>query len=196
MLFYLVHYPKTLERLTAEIRNTFANEDAIRIGPALNSCTYLTACLDESVRMNPQVSVPLFRDILPGGAMIQDQIIPEGTSIGAGIYPIHRNEAYFASPHTFIPERYLGTPEERKEAKKCWFPFSTGPRSCVGNRFAYVMMSLVVARLVYRYDMQLSPRARCCGHKSEGDKCTDRKFRSWIGLSVDGPVLQFRRRAV
>jgi len=115
--------------------------------------------------------------------------------IGAAIWSLHRNEDHFANPHTFVPERYLcATEAERREAKKCWFPFSTGPRTCVGQRFAYMMLSLVVARMVHRFDLRLSPSASCCGHKGVAKKCTDREFGSWIGLRVDGPVAQVRAR--
>jgi len=193
VLFYLLHYPHTLERLTSEVRAAFPDESSIRLGATLNSCICLTACLDETFRMNPQVANTLFRDVLPGGATVQGDFFAEGTMIGAAIWSIHRNEAHYANPHTFIPERYLGaTEEERREAKRCWFPFSTGPRTCVGQRFAYVILSLVVARMLHRYDLRLSPEAPCCGKKGAGEKCTDRAFGSWIGLKVEGPVAQVK----
>lgn len=145
--------------------------------------------------MNPQVANTLFRDVLPGGAIVQGEFFPEGTMIGAAIWSVHRNKDHFSDPHTFIPERFLGgTEAERQAAKECWFPFSTGPRTCVGQRFAYAMLALTVGRMLYRYDMRLSPQAPCCGSRPASEKCTDRTFKSWIGLKVDGPVAQLRAR--
>lgn len=126
---------------------------------------------------------------LPCRATVQGDFFLERTMIDAAISLLHRNEAHFIDPHTFAPERCT-----RAEAKKCWFPFSTGPSTCVGQRFAYVMLSLLAARMVYRYNMRLSPEAPCCGRKAEGRKCRERDFGSWIGLKVGGPVVQFRRR--
>lgn len=194
IFFYLLHYPHALERLTDEIRTAFQEESSIRIGSTLNSCSYLFACIDEAFRMTPQVANTLFRDVLPGGATVQGDFFPEGTMIGAAIWSVHRNKDHFAQPNKFLPERFLAaTQQERTEKKRCFFPFSTGPRTCPGQRFAYVMLALVVAKTVHRYDIRLSPRAPCCG-RDEHEKCTDRSFSSWIGLGVEGPVAQFRRR--
>lgn len=195
-LFYLAHYPETFTRLAHELRTTFASESDIRLSTLLTSCPYLLACLDETFRMNPVLANAVFRDVSPTGAVVGDQAYPPGASLGVALWCLHRNEAHFSQPHKFVPERYLGsTEEERAYAKRAWFPFSTGPRTCVGKRLAYVVVGLAVARLVWRFDMRLAPDAPCCGGKPAEKKCTDRTYKSWIGLGVDGPVVQFMPRS-
>ncbi|KAJ5977320.1 hypothetical protein N7501_000662 [Penicillium viridicatum] len=34
-------------------------------------------------------------------------------------------------------------------------PFSVGPRNCIGRNLAYVEMRLILARMVFNFDMEL-----------------------------------------
>ena len=52
-LFYLSRDPAALSIVTREIQNAFPDLKSIRQGPALASCTYLRACLDEAMRLSP-----------------------------------------------------------------------------------------------------------------------------------------------
>jgi cytochrome P450 len=51
--FYLVHNPKVLEKLNMEVRRVFSDIEEIHSSPALNSCIYLRAVIDESMRLSP-----------------------------------------------------------------------------------------------------------------------------------------------
>lgn len=113
--FYLLYYPKTLERLISEIRTTFASEDEICIGPKLSSCEYLWAVVDETLRLTPIVSNPIFRTVPKGGCVVAGEFFDESTELGASVWAVHRDEHNFAGPHGFRRERYLAaTPEGRK----------------------------------------------------------------------------------
>ncbi|KAI9648488.1 hypothetical protein NHQ30_003122 [Ciborinia camelliae] len=51
--FYIVRYPRVYAKLVEEIRTEFASADDIRMGPTLSSCKYLTACIEEALRLAP-----------------------------------------------------------------------------------------------------------------------------------------------
>ena len=51
--FYLTRNLEAYQKVTEEIRTTFASFDSIIRGPALTSCVYLRACLQEAMRMSP-----------------------------------------------------------------------------------------------------------------------------------------------
>lgn len=51
--FYLTHNPRVYSKLITEIRSTYTTADEITSDAKLKSCTYLRACLDETLRMNP-----------------------------------------------------------------------------------------------------------------------------------------------
>lgn len=165
--FYLLHNDDCLERLTNEVRNTFSDVEEIRSGARLNSCRYLRACIDESMRCSPPVPGLMPREVLEGGMEIDGHHFVRGVEVGVPHYALHHNEAYFRDPFDFLPSRWLlgeSGPDGRamttqasiELAQSAFCPFSLGPRQCLGRGAAYMEMSIVLARVVWLYDMRLA----------------------------------------
>ncbi|KAF2840589.1 cytochrome P450, partial [Patellaria atrata CBS 101060] len=105
-LFYLLRNPHTYEKLVAEIRSAF--DDAEDIGmPKLASLTYLTACIDETLRISPALPSAMPREVLPGGLSVDGLHIPSGIDVGVAAYCIQHNSTYYPSPWAFRPERWI-----------------------------------------------------------------------------------------
>lgn len=51
------------------------------------------------------------------------------------MYMVHRDESYYPNPTKFSPERWLDQTESRR-LEKAFVPFSRGPRSCAGIKYA------------------------------------------------------------
>ncbi|CAG7957653.1 unnamed protein product [Penicillium olsonii] len=196
--FHLVHKPDLLSRLVSELRNTFAEEEDIHMGPKLDSCELLQACINETMRLAPSVATTIPRTVLKGGLMVDGQFIPEGTMVGTTTYAVHRNPNYFKSPDEFFPDRWIANPElgvdEQgiKTAKQAFVPFSSGARSCVGWKLAWAELNVTIARTLFRYDMRLAPDARCCAGKRTD---CDFKLKGWVTSAVEGPWVQFKSRS-
>ncbi|CAI7678679.1 unnamed protein product [Penicillium pancosmium] len=195
--FYLAHKTELLSRLTKEIRTTFANEEEICTGDLLNSCKLLQACINETMRLAPSVATTIPRTVLSGGLVVDQELIPEGTIVGTTTYAIQRNASYFPSPDEYRPDRWIVNPEmgvdeeSIKIANQAFCPFSIGARSCVGWKLAWTELNVTIARVLFRYDMRLSPDSRCCGGKR--DDC-DFRLKGWVTSAVEGPWVQFRPR--
>lgn len=163
-LFYLLHNPPALEKVTKEVRQAFAGEDieAIRSGPVLNSCHYLRACLDESMRYSPAVPGMLPRTVLPGGMKIEAHLVPPGVEVGVPAYAIHHNEECYPDSFQYLPERWIAADGSEKEKAKvdktqrAFAGFSIGPRGCIGKNMAYVEMMITMARILFQFDMKLT----------------------------------------
>lgn len=195
IFFYLLYYPQAYDKAVAEIRARFASEEDIVLGPRLNSCKYLFACIDETLRLCPVLANILARTVQPGGMAVGREVLPAGTGVGTSIYVLHRNEALFPDAHLFKPERFLTEDANGNQViPRGYVPYSTGPRTCPGWRLAVVEASLTVGRTLFSYDVRLAGAVRGQGTESRGKGTPERRFRSWIGLKVDGPVAQFRRR--
>jgi cytochrome P450 len=170
LLFYLTRHPEILAKVTAELQEKFGSVEEIHSGPALTSCVYLRACIDEALRVAPPVPALLPRTSMAGGISIDGEIIPEGVNIGVGAYSLHHNPAYFSDPWSFKPERWLvdsdskTTSESVRIAKEAFCPFSVGPRGCIGKNMAYLELMLVVGRLLYMFDVEKK------GTKGQGGK--------------------------
>ncbi|PHH75925.1 hypothetical protein CDD82_4216 [Ophiocordyceps australis] len=164
-LFYLVRCPQALGKVTREIRSKFSNVEDIIHGPALGSCTYLRACIDEAMRLSPSVGGALPREVLAGGAVIDGHRVPAGTVVGTPHYALHHNENYYPVPFGYAPERWLvgetnaltgkvTTQNELTTAQSAFCPFSVGPRGCIGKGLAYVEMTTALARTLFLYDIR------------------------------------------
>ncbi|KAJ5155287.1 hypothetical protein N7492_008090 [Penicillium capsulatum] len=164
-LFYLAHHPEKLSKLRAEIRTTFTTESAIRYdgGSALMTLPYLRACIDESLRLSPPTPGHLPREIVGNNGMdIDGDWFPATTNVGVAPYAIHRNALYFPEPLEFRPERWLGErdKETRDDLQLAFVPFSAGATGCIGRQLAMMELCLAVARLLWRFDLQVALPSR------------------------------------
>jgi cytochrome P450 len=201
VFFYLVHNVAVLEKLKHEVRSKFADIEEIQ-GHAVNSCTYLRACIDEALRMSPPLPGILPRDVLPGGDVIDGHAIPEGIEVAVSTYSLHHNDRYFPSPHEYQPERWLasesGTSKESIAlAQSALCPFSIGVRNCLGKNMAYIEMMDTIARIVWQYDMKLVADASENNLSKRIAWSKDEFAMEDIFISKrDGPLIEFVERRV
>ncbi|KAF7915318.1 uncharacterized protein EAE98_011184 [Botrytis deweyae] len=211
-IFYLLHYPLVYERLEREIRETWAKVSEIKVGGKLNDYKYLTACIDEAMRLSPGVGANIPREVVKGGAVIDGCAIPAGVTVGVSAYSIHHEERYFEDPFVYRPERWLDGEGENESSKgnardskvfepKAFTPFGTGRTSCIGKYLAYQEMGVVLARLIWEFDMRLSvqegvglgegKKGMGWGRERKQEFQTWDRFVSWH----EGPMVEFRLRS-
>ena len=190
-LFYLLHNPSTFEKLQDELQGKFSSTEVIVMGSELNSCVYLRACLDETMRLNPPVGGVLPREVLKGGVTIDGNYFPVGTDVGTSLYALQRQEKYFSDPLSFKPERWLAN--ESLDNSTAWSPFSLGPRGCPAKTMAYAEMMVIMARIVFLFEMRLEAQSLEKG----GEVNTEPRLfqtKDYFVSTHDGPVVQFKKR--
>ncbi|KAH8812508.1 cytochrome protein [Xylogone sp. PMI_703] len=206
LFFYLSRYPAAYEKAAKEVRSVFNSPEDVSIGPALNSCTYLRACLDETLRMSPAVASAPWREVTTAGTVIDGCVIPPGYDVGLGIYSIQHNRAYVPEPFTFIPERWIvdptsgSTKDSVEKARSAFTPFSVGPRSCIGKALAIAEVMFLMATILVAFDFQ-KPEGP---ESSIGEGSVDapygrhrkREFQliDHVVCAKRGPMIQFRKR--
>ncbi|KAL4751046.1 hypothetical protein BDW72DRAFT_193314 [Aspergillus terricola var. indicus] len=196
---YLTGSSKWYRRVAHEVRSTFSSLDEIRLGPQLNSCTALRACMDESLRLSPPGGSALWREVEAGGALIDGHYIAQGCDVGVGIYSIHHDPRYWTSPLEFDPARWLhgdGDGERKKETRQPYMPFSVGPRSCVGKPLAVAQVMLTFARLLWEFDIR---RAGSAPSWADGEAETvpaEYSLKDHVSARKEGPLLCFRPRRI
>jgi cytochrome P450 len=203
IFFYLVRHPSKLAKVNSELRETFESLDQIRSGPKLDSCNYLDACIEETLRLSPAVLSQLPREVMKGGIMVDDHFVPEGMVVGVPAYVVHHNKTTFPEPWSFRPERWLAagdvSKEQVKRAQEAMCAFSLGPRGCVGKKLAYMEIRIAVASLLWFYDLMEAQDASRNGGGDptleEGRQRRDEfQLFDCFGADREGPVLCFRRR--
>ncbi|CZT19858.1 related to cytochrome P450 67 [Ramularia collo-cygni] len=210
VLYYLLHNTHTLRRLEQEVRGAFSSADEIVTGSKMQSCTYLRACIDETMRMTPPVGGILPREVLPGGLAIPalGVDLPAGIDVGVPIYAIHHHEEFVTDPFTFDPSRWLPVAEGEEAHKQdkdalmaVWNPFSLGHRGCLGKPLVYMELCIAIARMVWDFDMRVSAEQYVSEFLKEDIKRGRRRkeeyqLLDWFMSWNQGPWVDFRRRSM
>jgi cytochrome P450 len=108
----------------------------------------------ESMRLFPPawiVTREVIEDITLGGYEIA-----KGSIVLMSQYVMHHDPRYFDEPERFLPERFAEGWDERIP-RYAYFPFGGGPRICIGNSFAAMEATLVLATIMQRYHLILVP---------------------------------------
>jgi cytochrome P450 len=130
----LSRHPEKLDRLRNEVE---ADSDA-----------YLTATIQETLRLRPVISIVIRRLTEP--VEIGGYELPAGVSVTPCVYLVHRNPQIYPQPDRFLPERFLDNPP----GTYTWIPFGGGVRRCLGASFAQFEMAVVLKELVKRHDIR------------------------------------------
>jgi cytochrome P450 len=69
------------KKLKHEIRSTFTSEDEITLARCMDELPYLTACIEENLRIFPPAPIGFLRTIQEGGDIIDGHNVPGGVSI-------------------------------------------------------------------------------------------------------------------
>ncbi|KAL1862720.1 hypothetical protein Daus18300_008364 [Diaporthe australafricana] len=160
LTYLLLRNPDKMARLTHEIRTTFRSRDEITM-QSTTRCTYLTACLDESMRLRPALCCSLARTVPPGGGgeVIDGHLVPAGTGVGVHMLAAAHSGLNFARPMDFAPERWLELPpgsEFAGDDRGGSQPFSHGLRSCAGKALAWAEMRITMAKLLWLFEFELA----------------------------------------
>ncbi|HEX6688548.1 MAG TPA: cytochrome P450 [Solirubrobacterales bacterium] len=126
----LSRHPEKLDRLRREVES--GSED------------YLTATIQETLRLRPVISIVIRRLTEP--VEIGGYELPAGVSVTPSVYLVHRNPEIYPEPEAFRPERFLDNPP----GTYTWIPFGGGVRRCLGASFAQFEMAVVLKELVKR----------------------------------------------
>lgn len=204
VLFYLVRDEGVQARLAREVLGVFGGASEIVPGAKLQSCKYLRAVILEGLRMAPPVGADLRREVLPGGTVIEGQFFPAGVVLSACTYALGYNEEVFAAPFRFDPGRWLVSDKtgvtqlDVEQRERALAAFSAGTRGCVGKNLAWVEMMLVLAKLVYVFEIRRDPADNLGGGRVDGrlGRRNPEQYQVYdIFVALrDGPMVQLKKR--
>ncbi|KAF2219367.1 cytochrome P450 [Elsinoe ampelina] len=159
VLYNLGKYPKARASLEAEMAS------AIQSGKVSQPITYaeatrlpyLSAVIDESIRVHPATGFILERLVPKGGVELCGIHLPENTVVGVNTWVLHRNKDVFGEDsEVFRPERWIENDNDQiRDMKRNLFTFGYGPRSCIGKNISMLEMWKVVFELYRTFDVQL-----------------------------------------
>jgi cytochrome P450 len=80
--------------------------------------------------------------------------VASATDIYLSPYILHRTSQYWPDPERFDPDRF-GPDSPHKKGERPYFPFSLGPRRCLGEYFSFLEMKVHLGLLIQRFRMKL-----------------------------------------
>lgn len=149
--FLLSEHPEVEAKLHAELDEVL---DAGRLPTAedLPRLRYTEMVVAETMRLYPPAWAIGRRAVAQHEA--GGHLIPEGSMVLMSQYVMHRDRRYFPDPERFDPERF--TPEAKAARPPfAYFPFGGGVRRCIGEGFAWMEATLLLAALARRWRMKL-----------------------------------------
>lgn len=117
---------------------------------------YLQHVIREVLRMYPPAWSTVRR--AHEGCRIGDTDIPAGAVVVMSQYVLHRDPRWFDQPDQFQPERWAK--DGPAYPKGAYIPFGMGPRRCIGEGFAWVEITLTIATLAQRWQVEALPGQR------------------------------------
>ncbi|PSN40746.1 putative cytochrome P450 6a14 [Blattella germanica] len=125
----------------------------------VNTLPYLDKVIWETLRKYPTAGHTLRR-------VTKRYVIPQtnvrldvGDLVIISMFGLHHDPKYYPDPEKFDPERF--SKEEVAKRHPCaYLPFGTGPRACIGMRFAVLEMKVALTALLPRFNFETCPKTQ------------------------------------
>lgn len=138
------------DKVIEEIDSIFGDSDRPATFQDTLEMKYLERCLMETLRMYPPVPIiarEIKQDItLPSNG----KKVPAGTTVVVATIKLHRRPDVYPNPDKFDPDNFL--PERSANRHYYAFvPFSAGPRSCVGRKYAMLKLKIILSTILRNF---------------------------------------------
>ncbi|XP_029155595.1 cytochrome P450 4g15-like [Nylanderia fulva] len=111
---------------------------------------YLERVILETLRLFPPVPA-IARQLNEDVKIITgNYILPKTATVLIPQFAVHRSEKYYPNPTVFNPDNFL---LERMQQRHyyAFIPFSAGPRSCVGRKYAMLKLKVLLSTILRNY---------------------------------------------
>uniref|UniRef100_A0A8C4SN25 unspecific monooxygenase n=1 Tax=Erpetoichthys calabaricus TaxID=27687 RepID=A0A8C4SN25_ERPCA len=148
MSLNLATHPDVMKKVQEEIDKFLPNKAPVTYD-ALMEMEYLDMAVNESLRLHPPGT--RLERVCKKTIELNGVTIPRGTVCMIPAFILHRDPEHFPDPEAFKPERFS---KEMKESMDpyAFLPFGSGPRNCIGMRFALLIMKAAIVQLLQNFD--------------------------------------------
>jgi len=148
--YLLSIHPDAEAELLAEARRLMPVGQPITV-EAVTDMVYAQALLEETLRLYPPVWIYSRRSLERDDLTHYD--VPEDTDIFLSPYILHRTAEFWPDPDRFDPARF-GPESTYAKGERPYFPFSLGPRRCLGEYFSFLEMKIHLGYLLQRFHLE------------------------------------------
>ncbi|ETN65022.1 cytochrome P450 [Anopheles darlingi] len=164
-LYDLATNPDVQEALRAEIRTVRQNNEGGLSYENLMEMILLEEVVCESLRMHPIISVMAKRctaDTTLVGPKDRKIVVKKGTTVTLPYYSINFDPTYYEDPYRYNPERFSPANGGSKAYRErgVYFPFSDGPRMCLGMRFAQAQVKRAIVEIIENFRVTVNRKTK------------------------------------
>ncbi len=153
-LYLLARHAQHADKLACELASRLRGEAPQESD--LENLECLRATVDETLRLYPpthRIARTVTKPVMVGG-----HELPTGADVVLPQWAVHRSSRWYREPESFMPERWSAA--FRKSLPKfAYFPFSGGPRTCVGAQFAWSEAAVILGLLAQHFRFSLCDHA-------------------------------------
>ncbi|XP_046604912.1 probable cytochrome P450 4aa1 [Neodiprion virginianus] len=153
-MFLLATHHEWQQKCVQELEDIFEADSRSPTMKDLREMRCLEMCIKESLRLYP--SVPTFARKLGEDTKVGNYVIPAGCDVFVAPYATHRLPHHYPDPHTFDPTRFDPDNSEKRHPY-AFFPFSAGPRNCIGYKFAMLEMKALISAVLRNFHLSPIP---------------------------------------
>ena len=152
-LYEILSNPHVEAKLLDEINEVLGKREEVQFGD-LPKLKYIGQILEENLRIHLIIPAPtrvLLKEIMVGGYQI-----PKRTVVASNSHLFAMNPQIWPNPEVFDPERFADA-GNIPNLTMMHFPFSVGPRNCIGQTFAKFESKVILAKLFQKFQFKLLP---------------------------------------
>ncbi|XP_037050112.1 cytochrome P450 4g15-like [Bradysia coprophila] len=155
VLCLLACHQEIQDRVFAEQKQIFGDSNRPATFADTLQMNYLERVIFETLRMYPPVPA-IGREVKENVRLAsRPYTIPAGSTVAIVTYKIHRHKDIYDNPDVFDPDNFL--PERTQNRHYYGFiPFSAGPRSCVGRKYAILKLKILLSTILRSYKIYSS----------------------------------------
>jgi cytochrome P450 / NADPH-cytochrome P450 reductase len=151
-IYQLLRHPDVMANVVAEVDRVLGGDRArVPQFEDVAQLRYLDQTLRESLRLWP--TAPAFGLTAKADTLLGGEIPVHHRDVVLVLTPVlHRDPAVWSDPEVFDPDRFAPGRAEAIPAN-AWKPFGTGERACIGRQFAMQEATLVLAALLWHFEL-------------------------------------------
>lgn len=150
--YLLSQHPEVETKLHAELDEVLGG--ATPAAADVPRLEYTRRVLTESMRLYPPAYLIGRTPI--NNFKLGPYLIKKGSPVLVSPYIVQRDPRYYEEPERFNPDRWAAESFADRN-RFTYFPFGGGPRTCIGEGFAWMEGILVIAAIAQRWRMELEP---------------------------------------
>lgn len=137
-------------KVIEELNSIFGDSDRDVTFEDTLKMKYMERCIMETLRIYPPVPMIARQTKEEVTLSSNGCILPANCTVVIGTFKLHRNPKVYENPNVFNPDNFLPEKSSTRHYYS-YIPFSAGPRSCVGRKYAMLKLKILLSTILRNF---------------------------------------------